>query len=136
MKNKKARKATHITIISLLIAGGVAASIETTVDHVHYYCPFTKLLGLEHQMNVINYNGEYSDSTAILRPEETIKNVMRIAPALETEVEIDGEKTTIYKAPEGFTLDGDMAISTEDYYEPERVEVYDSEGKVVSIFRK
>ena len=133
-KKKVIKNAAYITIGTLII-GGSSLALETSIDHVHYYCPFSNILGTKHQVDVINNNDKYNDYTAKLCPEE-LKSSVNIIPAQEKTIIENGKEKKIYTVPKGYILIGDIGISQRLYIEPEYIEVYDKDGKIVNMFNK
>ena len=103
-------------ITSLIAAIGMAAGltitgallVEANVDHLHYYCPFNHLFGVEHQVNKINKEHAKEGIRAY-----TSENG-KVTIHSDTKTVIDSEGRKNHCAPSGYCLNGRDAYKTLD----------------------
>ena len=122
MKKENIKKnIATIALVATLVVGGTGIAIEESIDHTEEYCPFCDVLGMEHQVNVINNSKRYDGYTAIYRPEyiETTKYTT------DAVISVDENGEMQYLAPSGYTLQGDKAVMNVSTKQDECIEVTD-----------
>ncbi len=125
-ERKKSGKITNL-IAAIGIAAGLAitgALLVENSDHLHYYCPFNYLFGVEHQINEIN--NRYAEQGIRAYTSENGKVTIHS----DTKTVIDSEGRKNYYAPSGFCLNGREAYKTLNAVVPED-SIYITQGKVI-----
>ena len=128
---KPIKVAAYISLSALVVSGSLQL-YETKLDHVHHYCIFGNIFGMEHQVDAIN---KYSDYNAIICPDE-IKKGCIIIPASKNVIEEDGKERVVYTVPDGYTLIGNSGFREVEYSDPKHIEIYDEDNNLVNTFNK
>ena len=96
-----------IAVLGALCMQGIEIC-DGNVDHVNEYCPLNSVLGVEHQIKKINAMSGYS---AYLLDDEYYKGDVLYTETVNPYT-YKTDEGTYFVAPEGYVLDGDMAVRT------------------------
>lgn len=101
MKKENIKKnAAIITIVSSLIVAGTGILVEELTDHANEYCPYCGILGIQHQVDVVNNSKKnmYEGYTAKLAYDYDATFVTSAPMVINKDGKYD------YYVPNGFTL--------------------------------
>lgn len=153
-KKRKIAKYAGISILAAALITGIGVEVyDASIDHYHEYCPLNNIFGIEHQIDIINNDGNEKGIYAHLESEKrgyiapvgyelvgdraikTTKTVINAQIIKNKEGEVIG-----YAAPVGYELAGDKAVKTNiheinpvEYAIPSHIDIEDN-GDYKSIF--
>ena len=130
------RNIATIALVATLVAGGTGIAIDKSIDHTEDYCPFCNVLGMEHQVNVINNSKKYENYRAKYVHDYNTTYTTNPIPMFTSE-------GVVYYAPAGYKLVANSTDNSETTYVAEKdvhyddcVVVLDDANKLVKVITK